>query len=181
MMLDPEAARMVFEAGVPLTMVPLEVTHTVRAAGRRPRPLGMGWRSVCRLVGARAVCAAQGTSSWGVGHPRTAAGTSRDLRPTHTGIPTRLAPRTPHDALASTQALVTPAVLASMVSGGGAAAAPSRFMASAAQMLVFFAGRYREMEGFRDPPLHDPCAVAYVIAPELFKVRADPTPPACAR
>ena len=24
---------------------------------------------------------------------------------------------------------------------------------------------------FEDPPLHDPCAVAYVIAPELFKVR----------
>jgi len=23
---------------------------------------------------------------------------------------------------------------------------------------------------FNDPPLHDPCAVAYVIAPELFKV-----------
>ena len=28
---DPEAARIVFEAGVPLTMVPLEVTHTALA------------------------------------------------------------------------------------------------------------------------------------------------------
>lgn len=28
---DPEAARMVFESGVPLTMVPLEVTHTALA------------------------------------------------------------------------------------------------------------------------------------------------------
>ena len=24
---------------------------------------------------------------------------------------------------------------------------------------------------FDDPPLHDPCAVAYAIAPELFKAR----------
>lgn len=28
---DPEAARMVFESGIPLTMVPLEVTHTALA------------------------------------------------------------------------------------------------------------------------------------------------------
>ena len=28
---DPEAARLVFESGVPLTMVPLEVTHTALA------------------------------------------------------------------------------------------------------------------------------------------------------
>lgn len=27
---DPEAAKVVFEAGLPLTMVPIEVTHTVR-------------------------------------------------------------------------------------------------------------------------------------------------------
>lgn len=25
---------------------------------------------------------------------------------------------------------------------------------------------------FNDPPLHDPCAVAYVIAPHIFEVRA---------
>ena len=29
---DPEAARLVFESGVPLTMVPLEVTHTALAS-----------------------------------------------------------------------------------------------------------------------------------------------------
>ena len=28
---DPEAARLVFESGVPLAMVPLEVTHTALA------------------------------------------------------------------------------------------------------------------------------------------------------
>lgn len=30
--------------------------------------------------------------------------------------------------------------------------------------------QYKEVFGFDNPPLHDPCAVAYVIAPELFKV-----------
>ncbi len=30
---------------------------------------------------------------------------------------------------------------------------------------------YKQVFMFEDPPLHDPCAVAYVIAPHLFKVR----------
>ncbi|KAL6752123.1 Inosine/uridine-preferring nucleoside hydrolase domain-containing protein [Haematococcus lacustris] len=30
---------------------------------------------------------------------------------------------------------------------------------------------YRSVFGFIHPPLHDPCAVAFVIAPQLFKVR----------
>ena len=42
------------------------------------------------------------------------------------------------------------------------------------QLLRFFADTYTRVFGFRDPPLHDPCAVAFVIAPEIFKVRAHP-------
>lgn len=39
------------------------------------------------------------------------------------------------------------------------------------QLLSFFASTYRSEFGFRGgPPLHDPCAVAYVIDPSLFEV-----------
>ncbi|KAI7845743.1 hypothetical protein COHA_000659 [Chlorella ohadii] len=86
---DPEAARIVFEAGVPLTMVPLEVTHTALAT-----------TSVLQRV------------------------------KTHS---------------------------------------PTPFLALMVDLLMFFADTYRTVFKFEDPPLHDPCAVAYVIAPQLFK------------
>jgi len=38
------------------------------------------------------------------------------------------------------------------------------------QLLTFFADTYRQVFAFQDPPLHDPCAVAYVIDPSLFQV-----------
>lgn len=38
----------------------------------------------------------------------------------------------------------------------------------AADLLVFFADTYRQVFGFSDPPVHDPCAVAAVFAPELI-------------
>lgn len=88
---DPEAARIVFESGVPLTMVPLEVTHTA-------------------LVTTRVL---------------------QDIRLAHGSTPFK--------------ELVT-------------------------LLLLFFATTYREVFKFDDPPLHDPCAVAYVIAPQLFRV-----------
>ena len=43
------------------------------------------------------------------------------------------------------------------------------FTDAIAQLLLFFAGTYKDVFGFADPPLHDPCAVAYVAAPELFE------------
>ncbi|KAI8466212.1 MAG: putative tRNA synthetase [Monoraphidium minutum] len=89
---DPEAAKVVFEAGVQLAMVPIEVTHTALAT---PDVLG-------RLL----------TSRPGV----------------------------------------------------------SKFKALVEQLLTFFAGTYREVFKFEDPPLHDPCAVAYVIDPSIFQV-----------
>lgn len=87
---DPEAAHVVFESGAPLTMVPLEVTHT---------------------------------------------------------------------------ALATPEVLARINNP------PDHpFLELIIELLMFFAETYKRVFRFEHPPLHDPCAVAYVIAPELFKV-----------
>jgi len=94
---DPEAAHIVLESGLPITMVPLEVSHT---------------------------------------------------------------------------ALVTPAVVNRIIAihpPSAAALAPSAFAELVVELLQFFANTYRVFFGFEYPPLHDPCAVAYVINPELFK------------
>lgn len=85
---DPEAAHIVFESGVPLTMIPLEVTHTV---------------------------------------------------------------------------LVTPPILSRILTPH-----PSKFREIVAELLMFFAKSYREQFLFDHPPLHDPCAVAYALRPQLF-------------
>eukprot|EP00877_Chromochloris_zofingiensis_P007942 jgi/Chrzof1/3400/Cz12g23290.t1 len=90
---DPEAAKVVFESGVKLTMVPLEVTHT---------------------------------------------------------------------------ALVTQKVLTKMLNSRQPV---SPFKLLTQQLLTFFASTYKAVFNFDDPPLHDPCAVAYVIAPHIFEVR----------
>ena len=39
----------------------------------------------------------------------------------------------------------------------------------AADLLVFFASTYRKVFGFTAPPVHDPCAVANVIDPNIIK------------
>ncbi|OLL71252.1 Inosine-uridine preferring nucleoside hydrolase [Pseudonocardia sp. Ae168_Ps1] len=48
---------------------------------------------------------------------------------------------------------------------------PARFVD---ELLDFFAGTYRDVQGFDAPPVHDPCAVAHVIDPTV--VRAVPVP-----
>lgn len=40
------------------------------------------------------------------------------------------------------------------------------------ELLGFFAGTYRRVFGFASPPLHDPCAVAYLMEPEIVRTRA---------
>ncbi|KAL3155597.1 hypothetical protein ABBQ38_010852 [Trebouxia sp. C0009 RCD-2024] len=89
---DPEAAKIVFECGAPVVMLPVELTHT---------------------------------------------------------------------------ALVTPDIL-NRISAELADNTP--FLQLIKQLLLYFADSYRTVFKFDHPPLHDPCAVAYVIAPELFKV-----------
>ena len=39
------------------------------------------------------------------------------------------------------------------------------------ELLDFYGGTYRDRQGFTDPPVHDPCAVAYVIDPSVLTVR----------
>lgn len=39
------------------------------------------------------------------------------------------------------------------------------------ELLTYFAKTYKTVFGFDHPPLHDPCAVAFVIAPEIFTVQ----------
>jgi purine nucleosidase len=41
-----------------------------------------------------------------------------------------------------------------------------------AQLLEFFKLAYNKRYGFAGPALHDPCTIAYLIKPELFKVQA---------
>ena len=66
------------------------------------------------------------------------------------------------------QALATDEVVAGIRAIG---TGPARF---AGELMDFFTGAYREVAGFDHPPVHDPCAVAYVIDPTI--VRAVPAP-----
>ncbi len=51
----------------------------------------------------------------------------------------------------------------------------SPFVQLIKQLLLYFAESYRTVFKFDNPPLHDPCAVAYVIAPEIFQVGVSPS------
>lgn len=65
------------------------------------------------------------------------------------------------------QALAAPEVVAAIEAVG---TAPARFVG---ELMEFFANSYRDAQGFDHPPVHDPCAVAYVIDSTLMRtVRA---------
>ncbi|GAA4142011.1 nucleoside hydrolase [Leifsonia shinshuensis] len=66
------------------------------------------------------------------------------------------------------QALATPEVRERIA---GVGTAPARFVG---ELLDFFGHTYSEAQGFDSPPVHDPCAVAYVIDPTV--VRAERMP-----
>ena len=66
------------------------------------------------------------------------------------------------------QALATPRVRERVRAVG---TGPARFVD---ELLEFFAGAYRDVQGFDAPPVHDPCAVAHVIDPTV--VRTVPMP-----
>lgn len=61
------------------------------------------------------------------------------------------------------QALATPEIVSRL------RAANKRVATFVADLLVFFASTYRSVFGFAAPPLHDPCAVAAVIDPDILK------------
>lgn len=62
------------------------------------------------------------------------------------------------------QALATPAVAAAIAAVG---TGPARFVG---ELLTFFGETYRDQQGFDSPPVHDACAVAFVIDPTVMEV-----------
>ncbi|OYO24952.1 ribonucleoside hydrolase [Enemella dayhoffiae] len=66
------------------------------------------------------------------------------------------------------QALATPEVRRRIDAVG---TEPARFVL---ELFDFFGGTYRELNGFDSPPVHDPCAVAYVIDPSVLTTRRTP-------
>jgi purine nucleosidase len=66
------------------------------------------------------------------------------------------------------QALATPEVVARIAALG---TGPGRFVA---ELLAFFGAAYAAVHGFAAPPVHDPCAVALVIDPDVLTTRRAP-------
>ena len=66
------------------------------------------------------------------------------------------------------QALATPEVVARIAALD---TAPGRFVAD---LLAFFGAAYRTVHGFAAPPVHDPCAVAFVIDAGVLTTRRAP-------
>lgn len=62
------------------------------------------------------------------------------------------------------EALATPEVAAAIAAVG---TAPARFVG---ELLEFFGHAYKDEQGFDYPPVHDPCAVAFVIDPSVMDV-----------
>ncbi|UNK45783.1 nucleoside hydrolase [Arthrobacter sulfonylureivorans] len=66
------------------------------------------------------------------------------------------------------QALATPEVVEQIEAVG---TGPARFVR---ELMDFFAQTYKDAQGFDYPPVHDPCAVAYVIDPTVMTTRKVP-------
>jgi purine nucleosidase len=66
------------------------------------------------------------------------------------------------------EALATPDVIAAIEAVG---TGPARFVG---ELMEFFAHAYKDAQGFDHPPVHDPCAVAFVIDPTVMETRRVP-------
>lgn len=66
------------------------------------------------------------------------------------------------------QALATDEVVAQIEAVG---TGPARFVR---ELMDFFKATYKDAQGFDFPPVHDPCAVAYVIDPSIVTTRKVP-------
>ena len=66
------------------------------------------------------------------------------------------------------QALATPDVVERIKAIG---TGPAQFVV---ELMDFFAATYKDAQGFDSPPVHDPCAVAYVIDPTVMTTRRVP-------
>ncbi|UKA58407.1 uridine-preferring nucleoside hydrolase UriH [Arthrobacter sp. FW306-2-2C-D06B] len=66
------------------------------------------------------------------------------------------------------QALATPEVVEKIAAVG---TKPAKFVM---ELMEFFTKTYKDAQGFDYPPVHDPCAVAYVIDPTVMTTRKVP-------
>ncbi|WP_371875997.1 nucleoside hydrolase [Pseudarthrobacter sp. SSS035] len=66
------------------------------------------------------------------------------------------------------QALATPDVVEKIAAVG---TGPAKFVM---ELMEFFTQTYKDAQGFDFPPVHDPCAVAYVIDPSIVTTRKVP-------
>ncbi|WP_343318726.1 nucleoside hydrolase [Arthrobacter sp. TMP15] len=66
------------------------------------------------------------------------------------------------------QALATPEVVAAIEAVG---TKPAKFVM---ELMEFFTKTYKDIQGFDYPPVHDPCAVAYVIDPTVMTTHKVP-------
>lgn len=66
------------------------------------------------------------------------------------------------------QALATPDVVEKIAAVG---TKPAKFVM---ELMEFFTKTYKDAQGFDYPPVHDPCAVAYVIDPSIVSTRKVP-------
>ena len=66
------------------------------------------------------------------------------------------------------QALATDEVIAQIEAVG---TGPAKFVR---ELMDFFKAAYKDAQGFDSPPVHDPCAVAYVIDPSIVSTRKVP-------
>jgi purine nucleosidase len=66
------------------------------------------------------------------------------------------------------QALATPEVVENIAAVG---TGPAKFVL---ELMEFFTKTYKDAQGFDYPPVHDPCAVAYVIDPSVITTRKVP-------
>lgn len=66
------------------------------------------------------------------------------------------------------QALATDEVVAQIEAVG---TGPAKFVR---ELMDFFKAAYKDAQGFDSPPVHDPCAVAYVIDPSIVTTRKVP-------
>lgn len=66
------------------------------------------------------------------------------------------------------QALATDTVMAKIAAIG---TGPATFVS---ELIAFFASTYKQAQGFDFPPVHDPCAMARVIDPEVMTTRRTP-------
>ena len=66
------------------------------------------------------------------------------------------------------QALATDEVVAQIEAVG---TGPAKFVH---ELMDFFKAAYKDAQGFDSPPVHDPCAVAYVIDPSIVSTRKVP-------